>query len=230
VVHAGLGIAVEVLAGELGDTERQLETGPLVDVGLEVFELDVVPVDEHLVDMAVTAALVEEIFHPIKAVGSGSCDRASESVTLIDEGPEILIPNADGCGRIGLGLSALIDLVETEGVGSVTGFGELDEAVNPVLAGTPEHDADRNASVLDCRRNLSVPKVEHLDALGSGDESNPLVVAHSPSNSKLSGTGGSVGRGLGLDGLGRLSGGGGRVVLLWGGVRRCRVLRRTGGS
>jgi len=46
------------LASELGDTEGLSETSPLVDVGLEVLELDVIPVEGHLIDVAVTAALV----------------------------------------------------------------------------------------------------------------------------------------------------------------------------
>lgn len=39
-------------------------------------------------------------------------------------------------------------LVETKGVGSITGFGELEETVDLVLGSTPEHDAGGNASGL----------------------------------------------------------------------------------
>ena len=97
------------LASKLGDTEGQPETSPLVDVGLEVFELDVVPMDEHLVDVAVTAAPLEEIGHPIKAVGSRSGDGASESVTLVGKRPEVLVPNADSGGGIRLSLRVFVD-------------------------------------------------------------------------------------------------------------------------
>jgi len=88
-------------------------------------------------------------------------------------------------------------------VGCIAGFSELDKVVDLILGGAPEHDADGDASGLDCIRDLSGPKVEHLDTLGGGKKGNPLVVAHSPSNRELPRTGGGVGRGLGLDGVGR---------------------------
>jgi len=104
-------------------------------------------------------------------------------------------------------------LIETEGVGSITGLSEPEEFVDLVLFKTPEHDADGNTSVLDGRRDLRVPKVEHPDALGIFEESNPLVVPHSPSNTELSGTSWSVGRKRGLNTRGRLGGRRGRVAL-----------------
>jgi hypothetical protein len=189
--------------------------------------------DEHFIDMAVTAASVEEVGHPRKAVGSRGGGRASKSVTLVGKRPEVLVPNTDSRGRISLGLRAFIDLVETKGVGSITGLSELDKTVDLVFSSAPEHDTDGNASVLDRGGNLRVPKMEHLDALGSGEKSNPLVIAHSPGNSELSGTGGSVGRRLCLNGFGRIGSrrendvlrgiGLGRVVL-----RRVRVLGGVG--
>jgi len=109
-------------------------------------------------------------------------------------------------------------------VGCIAGLSELDEAVDPILAGTPEHDADGDASGLDCVWDLSSPNMEHLDTLGGGKERNPLVVAHSPSNRELPGTGGGVGRGLGLDAIGRRGGRRrlGGVVVLDGSVGRLR--------
>jgi len=96
-------------------------------------------------------------------------------------------------------------LVEAEDMGSITGLSELEESIDLVLAGTPEHDTDGNTSVLDRGRNFRVPKVKHLDAGRSGEERNPLVIAHGPSDGELSSTAGSVGRGLGFNGVGRLS-------------------------
>jgi len=70
VIHAGLITTVEVLASELGNTDGQLEGGgPLLDVGLEVGELDVVPVNWHLVNATVSTARLEEAGDPIKAIG-----------------------------------------------------------------------------------------------------------------------------------------------------------------
>lgn len=130
LVHAGLGTAVEVLhastqavsaygentqegytdlARKLGKTERFPETGPLVDVGLEVFELDVIPVNGNLIDVAVTATLVEEVGHPREAVGVGGGDGASESVTLVGKRPKILVPDTDSVVWSGLGLRVLVD-------------------------------------------------------------------------------------------------------------------------
>lgn len=97
------------LASELGDTEGQLETSPLVDVGLEVLEFDVVPMDLHLVYVTVTAALLEEIGHPIKAIGSRSGGGASESVTLVGKRPEVLVPSTDGRASIDVGLTDFVD-------------------------------------------------------------------------------------------------------------------------
>jgi hypothetical protein len=58
------------LASELGNTDGQLEGGgPLLDVGLEVGELDVVPVNWHLVNATVSTARLEEAGDPIKAIG-----------------------------------------------------------------------------------------------------------------------------------------------------------------
>jgi len=66
-------------------------------------------VDGNLVDVAVTAALVEELGHPREAVGVGGCDGASESVTLVGEGPKILVPDADSVVGTGPGLRVLVD-------------------------------------------------------------------------------------------------------------------------
>jgi hypothetical protein len=65
--------------------------------------------DGHLVDVAVTATLFEETVHPIKAVGSRGGDGASESVTLVGERPEILVPGIDSRANIGVGLRLFID-------------------------------------------------------------------------------------------------------------------------
>ena len=100
-------------------------------------------------------------------------------------------------------------------MGCITGLSELDEVVDLILAGTPKHDADGEASGLDQVGDLSGPKMDHLDTLGGGDEQKPLVVAHSPSNGEFARAGGSVGWGLGLDAVGRRGGArlGGVVVL-----------------
>lgn len=110
-------------------------------------------------------------------------------------------------------------------MGCIAGLSELNKAVDPILGGTPEHDADGDAGGLYCVRDLSSPEMEHLDTLGGGDERNALVVAHGPSDRELSGTGGGVGRGFGLDAVGRRGGRrGGR-----GGLRGVVVLDGSGG-
>jgi len=230
LVHAGLGTTVEVLASKLGDTDGFPETSPLVDVGLEVLELDVVPVNGHLIDVAVTAALVKEVGHPGIAIGGRGGRGASESVTLVGERPDVLIPSTDSIADRGVSLGWLVDLVETEDVRSITRLSEAKETIDLVLGGTPEHDADGDASILDCGRDLRIPKMEHLDSRGGGKEGDPLVIAHSPSDSELSRAAGSVGSRLGRNGLGRLSGrrGGGRVVL--GGIVVGRAVVVLGGS
>ena len=75
------------LESKLGDTDRLLETGPLVDVGLEAIDRDVIVMNGHLIDVAVTAALVHERCHPIKAIGIGAGARGAKGVTFVDEGP-----------------------------------------------------------------------------------------------------------------------------------------------
>jgi hypothetical protein len=213
VIHAGLATAVEVLASELGDTDGFAESGPLLDPGLEVFDLEIVPVDEHLINVTVIAAVTDKLLHPNQAVGVTGGGRASEGVTIVGARPEVLVPSIDSVFNTEVGLLGFVDLIETKGVGSITGLGKPEEFVNLVLGGTPEHDADGNASVLERRRDLRVPKVEHPDALGIGEERDPLVIPHTPSNSELSGTGRSGSRGLGFNILGRLGGRRGRVAL-----------------
>jgi hypothetical protein len=75
------------LESKLGNTDWPLETGPLVDVGLEAIDRDVVVMDGNLIDVAVSTALVEECCHPIKAIGIGAGARGTKGVTFIDERP-----------------------------------------------------------------------------------------------------------------------------------------------
>lgn len=97
------------LASKLGDTKGLLETGPLVDVGLEVFEFDVVPVDGHLIDVAVSTALGDELGHPIKTVGITGGARASESVTFSSARPEVLIPSIESPVNSKVGLPRFVN-------------------------------------------------------------------------------------------------------------------------
>ena len=104
------------LASELGNTEGFAEASPLVDVSLEVNELDVIPVDSHLVHVAVAAALVEEVGHPGETVGGRGRDGASKSVTLVGKGPKVLVPDADGIIRACLSLGVFVDPGESGSV------------------------------------------------------------------------------------------------------------------
>lgn len=98
------------LASKLGDTDGLLEgIGPVLDVDLEIREMNVVPVNENLVDMAVSAALLEEAGHPIHAVRGGGSARAPKSVTLVCERPEIVEPSRDGIGDSGKSLGWFVD-------------------------------------------------------------------------------------------------------------------------
>lgn len=99
-------------------------------------------------------------------------------------------------------------LVETEHHVSVTGLGVLEESGDMVLVGTPEHDAGGNAGILDCIRNNGGPHMEHLDAGGRGEEGDPRVITHSPSDGELSGTrGGRGGRSVSWAGAWRAGAG-----------------------
>jgi hypothetical protein len=195
------------LASKLGHTNRQSETEPLFGVGLEVLEFDVVPVDQHLVNVTVIAALLEEILHPCIAVGVRAGGRASEGVALAGKRHNVLTPSRDSSGNVHVGLPGFIDpeksgsiqgdewkpgrlyvLVETHGMGSIAGFGVLGPIVDPVLSVTPEHDAGGNATLLNNTGDHGSPKVDHRDTVGRDDHSESRVFAHSPSNSELSGT------------------------------------------
>jgi len=66
-------------------------------------------VDGHLVDVAVTAALVEEVGHPREAVGGGGGDGASEGITLVGERPKVLVPDTDSGVGAGLRLGVFVD-------------------------------------------------------------------------------------------------------------------------
>ena len=74
-------------------------------------------------------------------------------------------------------------------MGSVTRLGILDKVVDPVLGSIPEHDADGHSRVLERRGNHDIPEMEDLDTRGGKEDLNPRVVAQSPCNTKLSGTG-----------------------------------------
>jgi len=204
VVHAGLVTAIEVLASELGDPDGQLESvGPLLDVGLEVHEMYVIPMRGYLINMA-TRALLHEAGHPIEAIRGGGSARAPENVTLVCERLDICAPCRDAIRDGHVRLGWFVDLVETKYMASITGLGVLEEIVDTVLVSTPEHDADRDTRVLDSVRNDDVPKMEHLDTGGRCQKGYSRVIAHSPSNSELSRTRrGRRGWGIRWGGVGR---------------------------
>lgn len=207
------------LTSKLGNTDRQLESVcPVLDVGLEVREMYIVPVHGHLIDATVRAALLEEIDHPSHAIRSRSGAWSSKSVTLASERFEILVPSVDGSGDIHVSLRYFVDpegvdsrdesssnhvyvLIETICIASITGLGVLEEGVDMVIVSAPEHDADRKTRVLDCVWNDSIPKMEHTGTLGSDKEGDPRIITHSPSDSELSATGRSS-RGIGWTGGG----------------------------
>jgi len=97
------------LASKLGHSKGLSETGPLVDVRLEVIELDIVVVDRHLVNVTIATALVQKLRHPWKAVGVRGGDRASEGVTLVGKRPEVLVPNRDSSVGARFGLSVFVN-------------------------------------------------------------------------------------------------------------------------
>ena len=98
------------LASELGETHGFPKAGPLIDVGLQVIDIDVVPVDGHLLDTTVvTTAHAEELGHPVEAVGVRGGNRASESVTLAGKRFDVLVPNTEGRGRIDISLTRFVD-------------------------------------------------------------------------------------------------------------------------
>src|SRR5882757_10226799 len=100
--------AITNLTSKLRDTNGQFETSPLVDVGLEVVKLDVVPVDEHLIDCA-AGAHVEESLRPRITIGVRGGGRASESVTLAGKRLNVLLPRIGGRIRIEVGLPGFVD-------------------------------------------------------------------------------------------------------------------------
>jgi len=167
VIHAGLVTTIKVLASKLRDTDRLLESvGPLLDVDLEVREMHIIPMEGNLVDMAVTAALGNEVVHPREAVRGGCSARASKSVTLSCERSDVLVPTADSITDGHVSLVVLIDLIESVCVGSVTGLGFIEPVSDTVGGETPEHDADGDTRVLDGVRNGCLPKMEYLDTRG----------------------------------------------------------------
>ena len=97
------------LASKLCQTKGLSEAGPLFDVRLEVFKLDIVPVDRHLVNVTIAATLVEELRHPWEAVGIRGGDRASEGITLVGKRPEVFIPNRDSSVGVRFGLTVFVD-------------------------------------------------------------------------------------------------------------------------
>lgn len=59
--------------------------------------------------MAVTAALIEEVGHPVEAVRGGGGARTSKSVALVCERPDIAEPSLNGIGNGGVTLGYLVD-------------------------------------------------------------------------------------------------------------------------
>jgi len=168
VIHAGLVTTVEVLAGELGDTDRQLEGGgPLLDVGLEVGELDVVPVNWHLVNATVSTARLEEAGDPIEAIGGGGSARASKSISRGSKRLDVAVPGGNSVGDRSVTLGWLVDLIHTVSVGSITGLGVLNESLYVARGGIPKHDADGEAGVLDGVGDGGGPEMEHYDVFRS---------------------------------------------------------------
>lgn len=90
----------------------RISSGPLLDGGLEVGELDVILVNRHLTN----AASLEETGDPIKAVGGEGSASASESITLVSKGPGVSVPSRNSVWGRNVALGWLAAL-ESGGVG-----------------------------------------------------------------------------------------------------------------
>ena len=78
---------------------------------MEVRELDVVPVNGHLVDVAIVTALLEETGNPIEAVGRRGGAGASEGVTAVGERPDVTVPSGNSVRDGGVSLAGFVDPV-----------------------------------------------------------------------------------------------------------------------
>jgi len=92
-------------------------------------------------------------------------------------------------------------LIETKNVSgtSIILLNDREEVFDCVWARIVEHDTEGNATILDYLRNPCAPKVDHHGVIF--EEINPRVLAYTPSNSELCGTGaGVLGVGYGIPG------------------------------
>ena len=101
---------IEVLAGEFGDQDGELASvlPEVLHVSLKVVEVDVVPMDANVGGF--DADLVEEILHPIQAVGcGGGRRRAEDAVALILERGNVRVPHPEAFTDVHEGLAVLVD-------------------------------------------------------------------------------------------------------------------------
>ena len=99
-------------ASVLCHAHGHLETGPQFDVGLQLVDSVVIPVDRYLAHSAIGATLVDEVGHPRKTVGTRRGTRAAKYKTCFGKRPKVVVPKRNSRVNIKVGLADFVDPIE----------------------------------------------------------------------------------------------------------------------
>jgi len=137
LVLTALSTAVEVLASKLGGVDREFVCiMPVLDVLDETLGRNVVIMNGNAVKSAASIARSQERVHPSLTVRVGRGGRGDESVTLVLERFNVLLPEASTVRRRHVRLTRLVRLVEAQNHVGVTLHDLRLEIINLVI--TPE--------------------------------------------------------------------------------------------
>jgi len=168
IATGALSTTTEVLASEFGRPDGEIEgvvhVDEVVNHGLGISSVEV---NCEAVKMASTVAGGEEVLHPLLArrgVGAGG---RNESVTLVLEGLDVLLPEGGSVAGVKIRLTRLVGLVEAQNTVSVTFFNDLSELTD--LLGAPQHRARPDSEAGGTVGNPRRPSVESSDLAAVGE-------------------------------------------------------------
>jgi len=237
LVVARLSASVEVLASILGDPNGEVESRvPEFEIGLELREGSVIPVKSHEIESAPSVASLQHVLDPDQTIRGRGGRGTSELVTLAPEGLKVRGPEVSAMLGGHVRLAGLIGFVGAQSVAGVTFDNLLLEIVDLII--TPKLGDRSEAKVGGQRGNVGSPSVDESLASVRLEQVKTGVSAHSPGNTELAASSGTVTARTSGGRAGRRSRAGrsrlvgrrrGRSLAAPGGSSRLRPRRRDGG-
>jgi len=190
-VVARLSTSIEVLASVLGNPEGEVESVvPEFEVGLELLEGGIIPVKSHEIESAPSVAGLQHVLDPDQTIRGRGGGGTSELVTLAPEGLQVSGPEVSAVLRGHVRLAGLIGFIRAQSVARITLDNFLLEIVDLVV--TPKLRNSSKAKVSSQRRDIGTPSVEESLAAIRLEQVKTGVSTHSPSNTELAASSGTV--------------------------------------